>query len=57
MATRTDDEAARQDQMLDEVNSALAHLLKLGLVIEIEPGKYQITELGRQTAEATALRD
>ena len=57
MATRTDDEAARQDQMLDEVNSALAHLLKLGLVIEIEPGKYQITELGRQAVEAAARRD
>ena len=57
MAMRTDDEAARQDQILDEVNSAIAQLLKLGLVVEIEPGKYQITELGRQAAEAAARRD
>ena len=32
----------------DEVVAALVRILELGLIEQVEPGKYKITELGKQ---------
>ena len=37
-----------QQQRQDEIDAALAGLISMGLVVEVKPGHFQATELGKQ---------